>query len=417
MKKINLSKQLIFIIVSVFIVIYIMLAILIPSLLTPIYENNIYHILKQPLDLVETDTINLSTTEIAYIYIYSNNTIRYSTNLEDVTTLKPEDIINYIESSSGKFKYLNKTYYYNTVKVNNGIKIALTNDNYTHQFKKEILYTILPILGLTFFITLGLVLLWSRMLIQKIEHLKQKIDNLDNPKYKNDSKYRIEDELSELSNAIDEVKIAINEQEEYKNQMYQSISHDLKTPITVIKSYVEGIEDGVQTEAEGINVIKEQINKLELKVHSLLYLNKLNYLETQEQIKNEKVNIEEIINSSVKKFNVQKPNLEFITEIDKKEYDGTVDLWEAIIDNLLANFIRYAESQIKITTKNNKIIFYNDGPNIDENILNDIFTPYKKGIKGQFGLGLSIVKKAVVLLGYEITVHNEKKGVSFIIRR
>ena len=91
-------------------------------------------------------------------------------------------------------------------------------------------------------------------------------------------------------------------------------------------------------------------------------------------------------------------------------------MWEAIIDNLLNNFVRYANETIKITIKNNKIILYNDGPNIDPNILNDIFTPYKKGVKGQFGLGLSIVKKTIMLLGYEISVHNEKKGISFIIK-
>ena len=60
--------------------------------------------------------------------------------------------------------------------------------------------------------------------------------------------------------------------------MYQNISHDFKTPLTVIKSYIEGIEDGIQDKDQGIKVIKEQVNKLEMKVHSLLYLNKLNYL-------------------------------------------------------------------------------------------------------------------------------------------
>ena len=41
---------------------------------------------------------------------------------------------------------------------------------------------------------------------------------------------------------------------------------------------------------------------------------------------------------------------------------------------LLTNFLRYAKEKIKITVKNNKIILYNDGENIDENILNNIFT-------------------------------------------
>ena len=90
-------------------------------------------------------------------------------------------------------------------------------------------------------------------------------------------------------------------------------------------------------------------------------------------------------------------------------------MWEAIVDNMLHNFIRYAKKEIKISIKNNKITFYNDGPTIDENIVSDLFTPYKKGIKGQFGLGLSIIKKSLYLIGYDIVVNNEKKGVKFTI--
>ena len=91
-------------------------------------------------------------------------------------------------------------------------------------------------------------------------------------------------------------------------------------------------------------------------------------------------------------------------------------MWETIIDNLLNNFIRYAKSEIKIQVKNEKITFYNDGPNIDPKVLDEIFTPYKKGMKGQFGLGLSIIQKTIELCNYEITVKNEKKGVKFMIK-
>ena len=45
-----------------------------------------------------------------------------------------------------------------------------------------------------------------------------------------------------------------------------------------------------------------------------------------------------------------------------------------------------------------------------------MFTPYKKGIKGQFGLGLSIVKQTLSLLGYEVLAKNEKTGIEFIIK-
>ena len=45
----------------------------------------------------------------------------------------------------------------------------------------------------------------------------------------------------------------------------------------------------------------------------------------------------------------------------------------------------------------------------------ECFTPFRKGIKGEFGLGLSIVKKTLLLMDYDITIKNEKKGVSFHI--
>ena len=77
--------------------------------------------------------------------------------------------------------------------------------------------------------------------------------------------------------------------------------------------------------------------------------------------------------------------------------------------------MRYAENTIKITAKPNKLILYNDGDQIDNDFLEVIFTPFRKGIKGEFGLGLSIVKKTLNIMGYDITIKNEKKGVSFII--
>ena len=79
--------------------------------------------------------------------------------------------------------------------------------------------------------------------------------------------------------------------------------------------------------------------------------------------------------------------------------------------------MRYASTTIKINAKQNKIILYNDGSNIDNDLLEGIFTPFRKGIKGEFGLGLSIVKKTLCIIGYDINIKNEKKGVTFIITR
>lgn len=414
--KTTLYRQLISIAVIICGIIFISLGLLLPRLLLPIYEKNIYQYLKQPLELIESNIENSNFEDIAYLYVVDNKIIA-SENLKEIIDIPAKQILSNINQEYGKFIYLGKSYYYYSMEHQYIQKIAITNADYILEIRKDIMQTLLPIIIMTFLITIGIILLWTRKLVVKIEHLKEKVDNLDNDNYIDKQEYVIDDELSTLSRAIDDMKETLHKQEEYKNQMYQNISHDFKTPLTVIKSHIEAIEDGVMDAETGSQIINEQINKLEGKVHSLLYLNKLMYLKDLETHSNEKIDIRPILESSIQKFQIQRQDVQFtLSIVGKTMFYGSNDMWEAIIDNLLNNFVRYAVKSIKITIRNNKITFYNDGPNVDENILNDLFTPYKKGIGGQFGLGLSIVKKTLALLGYEISVENERKGVNFIIK-
>ena len=400
--KHNLYRQILTIVLIMFALIYISIAIILPKVLIPFYEKNIYLYLKTPLDVVRND---VSSTEIdssiAYIY-ETNDVITTSSNLKEVINLSPDQILENINGEFGKFEYQKKTYYYNTLTDEHSYKIAITNDNYIRQMRADTLEALFPVLLITLLLMLAIVAWWSQSLAQKIRHLKEKVDNLDNDNYKDKYNYKVDDELKVLSKAIDDMKLTLHKQEEYKNQMYQNISHDFKTPLTVIKSYIEAIEDGVETEEDGLKIIKQEIKKLEIKVHSLLYLNKLTYFKDMENYKSGVISIVDILENSVSKFKVTRPDIKWQIDIlDKKtDFKGSNDMWEAIIDNILSNFIRYAKKEVKITVKNRRITFYNDGPNIDKNILDDMFTPYKKGINGQFGLGLSIVKQSILIIAF-----------------
>ena len=416
--KNRLLKQLLLIGLTSTLILYISLGIVLPKVLLPVYEKNIYQYLEHPLELIQNDIdVAEFDEEVAYLYVTSNNDIIVSNNISKITNLSPEQILVNINKDYGKFKYLDKTYYYNTARTKYVLKIAITNNDYIKEIKLDIFSTLFPIIFLTLLLISVVMLLWSRNLIKKIEKLKEKIDNLDNDEYLDSYQYKTDDEFKILSDAIDNMKQNLKEQEEYKSQMYQSISHDFKTPLTVIKSYLEAVDDGIENEEDAKRIITEQIDKLEQKVHSLLYFNKLNYLKDTNNYKNEQVDLKNIIDNSVAKFKLQRPDINFkIITSKNTTFNGTVDMWETIIDNILNNFMRYAIKEVKITIKDKSISFYNDGENIDENILNDIFSPYKKGIKVEFGLGLSIVKKTIKLFGYEISVKNEKKGVTFIIK-
>ncbi|MBR3161633.1 MAG: HAMP domain-containing histidine kinase [Bacilli bacterium] len=425
-RNINLAEQLLIVFIIVIGIIVISLGIILPNNLIPIYETNVYNYLKQPLSFVqnEDDVSNSSlNTEIAYIYIddiSNSNTVSISTNLTDIIRINNIDrLLNKIDftTKEGKFIYKAHRYYYVLSNNNDRIKIAITNDTYITKMKTSILFTIFRVIGISLIIITLFILIWANNLVLRIKRIKDKIDNINNKEYNHKIDERYHDELYILDKTVEDMREYLQEQEEYKNGMYQNISHDFKTPITVMKSYIEAYEDGIETKKKTIEVIKEQLKKLEIKVHSLLYLNKLNYIEERKESLQENQDVSITIKSSVDKFKRSRDDVKFVLDIDKKStiFRGSADMWEAIIDNILNNFMRYAKKKIKITVKNKKIILYNDGEAIDEKKLNNIFTPYEKGVNGVFGLGLSIVKKTLHFLGYDITVENVKNGVKFTI--
>ena len=418
-QKQTLSKQLIIIIFLVFSIAFICLGVVLPKTLIPLAENNFYRYLSEPLKFMQSNfDKDLPSSEIAYLYIIDQKIVT-SDNLTEVMGFdNPLFIIKKIKNNTyGKFIYKHNTYYYYTIKTEQVTKIALTNDTYINKTKADILAAILPIVLGTLLIVGLILVIWSSIIIYKIDKLKSKVDNIDNEDYNHTIDFKANDEIKSLGYAIEDMRISLKSQGEYRNQMYQNISHDFKTPLTVIKSYIEAVHDEVEDKDKALQVIEEQTEKLENKVHSLLYLNKLDYLKDSKP-KIEKIDMEKLINDEVSKFKWKRKDVEFIVEYDHKSvYFGTVEHWETILDNLLNNFMRYASTTIKINAKQNKIILYNDGSNIDNDLLEGIFTPFRKGIKGEFGLGLSIVKKTLCIIGYDINIKNEKKGVTFTITR
>ena len=100
-----------------------------------------------------------------------------------------------MNESYGKFIYNHKTYYYYTLKNNEITKIAISNDLYINKTKTDILGAVFPLV-LSTFLLIGLMLVfWSTIVVRKIEKLKNKIDNIDNPDYNNKIDFIVDDEI------------------------------------------------------------------------------------------------------------------------------------------------------------------------------------------------------------------------------
>jgi two-component system sensor histidine kinase CssS len=290
----------------------------------------------------------------------------------------------------------------------------VTDDLYPRTMAKNVAGEIILIFFLFTITSLCVIYLWSTAFVSRIRKIQNHIINLPKNKYKVEYKDDSLDEIGELSRSIEDMRIEIGNNEETKREMLQNISHDFKTPIAVIKSYAEAQLDGMADE-DASKIIISQTDILKKKVNRLLQYNSLEYLEKNKEF--EDVNMNELISEVVTNYKYL-TNIDIELDLSKDIYfKGYKENFYTVIDNILDNAKRYAKTKIKIVLRDNRLRIYNDGEHIDEQFLNSVFKPYEKGSKGEFGLGMSIVKKTLDFFNYNLKVVNEDIGVSFIITK
>ena len=255
--------------------------------------------------------------------------------------------------------------------------------------------------------------IWSKYYTTRLFRLNSHINSLDKTNYEKSYIDNGSDELAVLSRSVDNMRQTIVDNEGEKREMLQNVSHDFKTPISVIVGYAEAIKDGVEDPSKA-DVIIEQADVLKKKVLKLLQYNKLEYLEKTRDF--EKVSMKSVIEHVIYNYKFL-DGIEVITNLDDTNYVGYEENFYTVVDNIMENAKRYAKSRIEITLNDGVLTFYNDGDPIDEKFLNAAFKAYEMGSKGQFGLGMSIVKKTLDFFNYEISVENKNPGVMFTIKK
>ncbi len=421
-ENMSLNKQLVCVTLVALLICLVIMGIVLPRFLKPFYERSIYEHLSQPSKYIEPGTSKMGE-DIAFIIITKSGAIYTSDNLNKLLqNLSYKDILNYASENDtkGKFEYNNVTYYYLWGQNKGAKNLILMDDSSIKSQEKNLSRIIVPTMVATVTVTISLLFAWSQYVLGKIKKLERKTKSLITGEKVEGREFIVDDELNELNSTIEEVDKQLKQKDEYKNMMFQNLSHELKTPISVIQSYLEGINDGVVDKEEALRIIEEETKTLSNQVQTILKINKIDYMKDRKEYKDSKVVLDDIIIEAVERHKLIRSDLEYIVELNEKnqsnEFRGTNELWTSVVDNILGNFIRYAEKQIRIKIDNKTIIFENDGEKIKEDMLNKMFLPYVKGNKGQSGLGLSIVKKIVNVLGYDIVAENTDKGVRLIIK-
>lgn len=419
-ENISLSKQLVYVTLVALIICLIIMGVILPRILKPFYELSIYSHLSQPAKYIEPGTSKMGE-DISFIIITKSGAVYTSDNIGTmVPDLSYKQIIKLANETKGKFKYNGGTYYYLWGERNGANNLIITDDSSIKSQEKALLGIILPTMFATIVITTASLFTWSQYVLGKIKKLEKKTKSLITGEKVEGREFIVDDELNELNNTIEQVGKELKEKDEYKNMMFQNLSHELKTPISVIQSYLEGVNDGVVDGSDALKIIGEEATTLYNQVQTILQINKIDYMKDSQKYKNSKTNLEKVILESIEKHKLMRTDLEFILNFEENsknnEFNGTEDMWKAVIDNILGNFMRFANQKIEITIKDRVITLSNDGEKLKKDMLSKIFLPYIKGNKGQSGLGLSIVKKTVNIFGYDIAAMNTENGVQFVIK-
>lgn len=420
LKNLTLQKQLVFVMLLALLIAAVSFLVLLPNILKPFYEQNIYEYLEQPANFLEINESKINS-ELAYIIKTKSGALYVSKNFETLfgEGAVAKNILSSVTKNYGKFRYNKEVYYYYAVNSGNSLNVVFTDGSIINSQEDNLIAIILPTMITTTLIIMMLIFAWSNRIVYKIKRLKYKTENITNDKFKEEQHFAIDDELNMLSKSIDQTRKDLREKEEYKNYMFQNMSHELKTPIAVIDSYIEAVRDGVVSGEEGLNVVEEQTNKLKDQVQTMLYFNKIDYMKEQTEFLTQKVDMKEIVAKSIEKHKMQRLDVQFVAVSKAKDtnFTGTEEMWQTVIDNILGNFVRYAKTKILVTIKKDRLECFNDGEAISLDVIDKIFSPYTKGKQGQTGLGLSIVKRITEVFGYSVKATNVQDGVVFVIEK
>ena len=237
-------------------------------------------------------------------------------------------------------------------------------------------------------------------------------------------------EIKELANSLNYTKDVLKKNDDLRRDLLANVSHDLKTPLTMIKAYAEMVRDLSYKDKEkrenDLNVIIEEVDRLNLLVNDILNLSKLE--SNIENVKNEDFDLIEVIETIINRFKIFSitEDFTFICHYPRSLIiNGDKQKIEQVIYNLIGNAINYSKEKHKIYVtiidkKNIRVNITDLGSGIDQDEIDKIWNKYYKTDKKYkrstvgTGLGLSIVKHILDLHKFTYGVISKKKlGTTF----
>ncbi|WZL73050.1 HAMP domain-containing sensor histidine kinase [Clostridiaceae bacterium 35-E11] len=268
----------------------------------------------------------------------------------------------------------------------------------------------------------------SNIVTEPIRFLERKVRLIANKKWITDIRIDRKDEIGKLAYSISKMQDNLEKLDKEEEFFLQSLSHELKTPIMVIKNYCQALHDGVYINNsidDTINVIEEEANALGTKIGKLLYISSLEYV-LEKEANFQRIELKEMIQHLADRLCNFNKDIKLELQLEECFVMGIEEKLQVAIENILDNCVRYAKTYIKIITKKVRASKYegfyveisiiNDGDDIPKEVRAHLFNKFYKGLNGNFGLGLYITKKIIEFHKGSVCIENLNGEVIFTIK-
>lgn len=287
------------------------------------------------------------------------------------------------------------------------------------------------IFGITIFLIIVLVWILSTTITRPLKELSNVAEDISNLKFER-AKVKTNDEIGDLANSINIMSEKLNEahedltdRNEHLKRFMGDVTHELKTPIALVKAYSMGIKDGLD-DGTYIDTIIKQTDHISNLIEELLRFSKLE----RDVLEKEEFDIKSLVQSILDKHKIELESKEIDLQVNYNVGDAVVyadvNKMKMVFQNLISNSIKYTANQnIKITLENrNENIYFQiqNGMNAEQmKDIDKIWEPFyvlessrSKDHSGT-GLGLAIVKSILERHGFDYGVSTLDGEIRFYI--
>ena len=242
-----------------------------------------------------------------------------------------------------------------------------------------------------------------------------------------------DNEITSLTENLDKMRLALKDNEERRSRFIMGISHDLRTPVALIKGYTEAITDGVVTDMDkvqnSLSIIHTKADQLEGMINDLINYVKLNNTDWRQSLElvTLKPLLDEFAGSAEATSEVYRRTIRTVIDV-KPETRIKMDrkLMQRALENLYSNALRYTKDgdsisiEARETEQTITVSIADSGIGISKKDLSKIWDTFYRGTNSRresgMGIGLSVVRTIIDTHGWNISVDSTLgEGTTFTI--